>query len=168
MLPHSPPKPVRKKIYCTLLSHHFPPKLSYRPWKLMYIKLPMYLWLIWPCTWWFWYMQSMTWTFGRGLGPGNWDFFGPCENGIEPFGEFHLEPKKVLFMDLPSSKALCIWCFINHWSISNKILVEFLFERLNEGSYLWMKNDFYEIWYTYWALWETKKSKILDLCDFWL
>jgi hypothetical protein len=31
-------------------------------------------------------------------------------------------------------------------------------------------SDFYEIWYTYWALWETEKSKILqysiDLCIF--
>ena len=38
---------------------------------------------------------SITWANGRGLGPGNRDFFWPCENGIEPIGECHLGPKKV-------------------------------------------------------------------------
>ncbi len=37
-----------------------------------------------------------------------------------------------------------------------------------EGWHFWTKvevavSDFYEIWYTYWALWETEKSKIVYL-----
>ncbi len=29
-------------------------------------------------------------------------------------------------------------------------------------------SEFYEIWYACWAMGETEKSKILDLCDLWL
>ncbi len=65
--------------------------------------------------------KSITRASGRGLGPGNQEFFGPCEmHGIEPSGECRLGPKKVeismakllplaLVMDFPASKALRKW-----------------------------------------------------------
>jgi hypothetical protein len=40
--------------------------------------------------------KSITRASGRGFGPGNQDFFGPCEM-IEPSGECHLGPKKSRF-----------------------------------------------------------------------
>ncbi len=39
--------------------------------------------------------NSITRVSERGLGPENQDILGPCEMGIEPSGEYHLELKKI-------------------------------------------------------------------------
>ncbi len=61
-----------RKIYCTVLTHS-PPKPSNGPCTLMFIKLPMDLWLIRPCIRnAFDAGNSITWTSpGGGLGPRN-------------------------------------------------------------------------------------------------
>ncbi len=39
--------------------------------------------------------RYITWESGRGLGPGNGEFFGSCEMASEPIGECHLGTKNL-------------------------------------------------------------------------
>jgi hypothetical protein len=58
--------------------------------------------------------KSITRASGRGLSSGNQDFFGPCENGIEPLGECRLGPLKV---NVHCNVQPCC-----HWSLLSKAM----------------------------------------------
>ncbi len=66
--------------------------------------------------------KSITRASGRGLGPGNQDFFGPCEMASSRQASAVWGPKKLRFpwpnpltlalvMDFPASKALRKWLY---------------------------------------------------------
>ncbi len=76
--------------------------------------------------------RYVMWASGRGLGPGNREFFGPLWNDIEPIGECHLGPKKPSdsppspppIQNLLKSTAICKVCKVHKGSL--KYINEFL------------------------------------------